>query len=112
MPPLPHCHTNLVSASTPYIKAWLSGPQDTKFYTPMYKAESPTAAFLPSIVGAIAICTQPSPSISVFVFDLRQFGRTAMDKDNKSKDSAYGKTDAESQLDDMEWAIEHAEFGD
>ncbi|KAJ6493208.1 Alpha/Beta hydrolase protein [Mycena sanguinolenta] len=51
--------------------------------------------------------------VSVFVFDQRGFGRTALDKEYKSVDSAYGKTDPESQLEDVECAIEHVqlEFG-
>ncbi|KAJ7807880.1 hypothetical protein B0H14DRAFT_3763816 [Mycena olivaceomarginata] len=46
--------------------------------------------------------------ISVFTFDQRGFGKTALDAENKSPSSAYGKTTGEHQMDDIHWAIEHA----
>ncbi|KAJ6529990.1 Alpha/Beta hydrolase protein [Mycena vulgaris] len=110
-----------MSVATPYTEAWISGPRDTRFYTRMYQAERPTAAlvFLHGAAEHAGRYTDmhralAEQSISVFVFDLRGFGKTALDKDKKSKNSAYGKTDGESQLDDAEWAIEHvqAELGD
>ncbi|KAJ7160897.1 lysophospholipase [Mycena filopes] len=104
-----------MAASLPYTEAWLSGPQETRFYTRTYKAETPTAVLVFSHGAAehLARYTEmhtaiAQQGISVFTFDLRGFGRTAMDKESKSKDSAYGKTDIESQLNDMEWAIDHA----
>lgn len=52
--------------------------------------------------------------ISVFAFDLRGYGKTAMDETHKSAESAYGKTYWIEQLGDLEWAIQeaHAEFSD
>ncbi|KAF7333964.1 Hydrolase-4 domain-containing protein [Mycena sanguinolenta] len=107
-------------ASTPYTEAWLTGPQNTRFYTRTYKADTPTAVlvFLHGAAEHAGRYTDmhtslASQGISVFMFDQRGFGKTALDKEHRSKDSAYGKTDAQCQLDDMEWAIEHVqlEFG-
>ncbi|KAJ7636033.1 Alpha/Beta hydrolase protein [Mycena polygramma] len=104
-----------MSTPNPYTEAWLPGPKDTMFYTRTHAAENP-AGVLVFVHGAAEHAgrftdmhrTLAERNISVFVFDLRGFGRTALDKEHKSKDSAYGKTDWDSQLDDVEWAIEHA----
>jgi acylglycerol lipase len=52
--------------------------------------------------------------ITVFCYDQRGFGKTALDAENKSEDSAYGKTSGKDQAADIEWAIKHAkkEFGE
>ncbi|KAJ7712051.1 Alpha/Beta hydrolase protein [Mycena metata] len=105
-----------MSMSTAYTEAWLPGPQETRFYTRTYTAERPTAVLI-FVHGAAehagrytdmhkAVAEQ---NISVFVFDLRGYGRTALDKQNKSKNSAYGKTNGETQLDDLEWVIEYVQ---
>ncbi|KAJ7076213.1 lysophospholipase [Mycena belliarum] len=110
-----------LSESPPYTEAWLTGPLNTRLYTRTYKAETPIAVvvFLHGAAEHAGRYTEmhnrlAQGNISVFVFDLRGFGRTALDKVNKSKDAAYGRTNSEWQLDDLEWAIEHvqAEFSD
>jgi hypothetical protein len=45
--------------------------------------------------------------ITVFAFDQRGFGRTALD-DEKSQDSAYGKTSWDEQMGDVDWAVKYA----
>ncbi|KAJ6565372.1 Alpha/Beta hydrolase protein [Mycena sp. CBHHK59/15] len=57
------------------------------------------------------LCEQ---GLSIFAFDLRGFGKTALDLTHKSATSAYGKTGWSHQLDDLEWAIQHThkEFPD
>lgn len=86
----------------------------------MYNAETPTSVLVflhgaaehtgryTDMHGALA-----QQGISVFAFDLRGFGRTALDEVNRSSSSAYGRTDRKSQMDDVEWAIEyvHAQVG-
>ncbi|KAI0338376.1 alpha/beta-hydrolase [Trametopsis cervina] len=41
--------------------------------------------------------------ITVVAFDLRGYGRTALDTEHKSKDSAYGKTNWKAQMRDIEF---------
>lgn len=99
-----------------YTEAWLPGPNDTNFYSRTYNAANPSAVLV-FVHGAaehagrftdLHTSLSSENGISVFVFDLRGFGKTALDKEHKSKSAAYGKTDWKSQLDDLEWAIEHA----
>ncbi|KAJ7066699.1 Alpha/Beta hydrolase protein, partial [Mycena amicta] len=47
--------------------------------------------------------------INVFAFDERGFGKTALDAENKSKSSVYGKTNGPDQMEDIKWALKHAE---
>ena len=105
-----------------YTEAWLSGPQQTRFYTRTYKSEQvqPNAAvvFVHGFVEHIARYEHVFPTwsarkIGVFAFDQRGFGRTALDEKNKSRNSAYAKTSWKEQLEDIEWAVNHAkqEFG-
>ena len=41
----------------------------------------------------------------VFAFDQRGFGRTALDTTHRSEGSAYGKTDWEHQMGDIEYFL-------
>ncbi|KAL4068655.1 Alpha/Beta hydrolase protein [Scleroderma yunnanense] len=109
-------------SSAAYTEAWLSGPQKTRFYTRTYKPEEtqPKAVvvFVHGFMEHIARYEHVFPpwsarGIAVFTYDQRGFGRTALDEQNRSKDSAYAKTSWKEQLEDIEWAIGHAkqEFG-
>lgn len=112
-----------MTSTTPYTEAWLSGPQQTRFYTRTYKPEGiiqtrAAVVFVHGFIEHIARYEHVFPAwsargIAVFTFDQRGFGRTALDSDNKSKGSAYGKTSWKEQLEDIEWAVEHTknEFG-
>ncbi|KAJ7120045.1 lysophospholipase [Mycena epipterygia] len=99
-----------------YTEAWLAGPYGTNFYTRTFKADAPSAVLV-FIHGAAEHCGRytgihsllaSEHQISVFAFDLRGFGKTALDPTHRSATSTYGKTDWESQLDDVEWALKHA----
>ena len=46
-----------------------------------------------------------SHNVGVFAYDQRGFGRTALDKEKKSKDAAYGKTSWKEQVQDVEWWV-------
>ncbi|KAJ7350640.1 lysophospholipase [Mycena albidolilacea] len=103
--------------SDAYTEAWLVGPQSTKFYTRTYLASpSESRAILVFIHGFaehVGRYTEVHPQfaargINVFTFDQRGFGKTALDAENKSLSSAYGKTSGEHQMDDVQWAIDHA----
>ncbi|KAF7296044.1 Hydrolase-4 domain-containing protein [Mycena kentingensis (nom. inval.)] len=103
-------------ASDAYTEAWLEGPQQTNFYTRTYTAAPDTAkanlVFVHGFAEHIGRYTEAHPEfakrgINVFAFDERGFGKTALDKANKSKNSAYGKTSGPDQMEDIKWALGH-----
>ncbi|KAF7351004.1 Hydrolase-4 domain-containing protein [Mycena sanguinolenta] len=103
--------------SDAYTEAWLDGPQSTKFYTRTYLAppseSKAVLVFIHGFAEHVGRYTEAHPQfaargINVFTFDQRGFGKTALDTKNKSKSSVYGKTSGEQQLDDVQWAIDHA----
>jgi acylglycerol lipase len=101
--------------SAAFEESWLTGPAGTKFYTRTYKADQPKAllVFVHGFAEHVARYNHahvryPEKDITVFTYDARGFGKTALDAANKSKDSSYGKTDWKHQFGDIEWAIEHA----
>ncbi|KAI6145529.1 alpha beta-hydrolase [Pisolithus tinctorius] len=111
-----------MSSNTAYTEAWLSGPQQTRFYTRTYKPDGTqtkaAVVFAHGFMEHVARYEHVFPAwsargIAVFAFDQRGFGRTALDSDNKSKGSAYAKTSWKEQLEDIEWAVKHVqnEFG-
>jgi acylglycerol lipase len=101
-------------SSPSFTEQWLVGPQSTKFYTRTYSASSPKAAlvFIHGFAEHIDRYKDIHPKfaekgITVFTFDQRGFGRTALDQKEKSKDSLYGKTGWEDQMGDIQWALSH-----
>ncbi|KAI9059512.1 alpha/beta-hydrolase [Trametes sanguinea] len=103
------------SGSTPstpsYTEAWLPGYDGLQFYTRTYAAASPARAVLLFVHGFAehvaryewAHGVYASRGITVFTYDQRGFGRTALDKERKSKESAWGKTNWHDQFSDIEW---------
>lgn len=100
-------------ASSPeYTEAWLAGFDGHQFYTRTYAAASPKAVILfvhgfAEHVGRYENIhvNYPKHDITLFSYDQRGFGRTALDAQRRSKDSAYGKTSWKWQLSDVEhWA--------
>ncbi|KAH7883270.1 Alpha/Beta hydrolase protein [Phlebopus sp. FC_14] len=105
-----------------FEERWLTGPQQTRFFTRTYCPESRQAkaavVFVHGFIEHIARYEHVFPAwaargIAVFAYDQRGFGRTALDDKNKSRNSAYAKTSWKEQLEDIEWAIQHVktEFG-
>ncbi|KAF8340964.1 Alpha/Beta hydrolase protein [Amanita rubescens] len=98
-----------------FTESWLEGPQRTQFYTRLYKPQTKPVAALVFIHGFAEHIGRYTPfhtelmerGILIFTFDQRGFGKTAMDKKNKSPSSSYGKTSWDDQLADIVWAIEH-----
>ena len=95
-----------------FEESWLAGPGGTKFYTRIYKADQPKAVlvFLHGFAEHIGRYDHvhdkySEKGITVFTYDARGFGKTALDAGNKSKDSSYGKTSWKQQFEDIEWAI-------
>ncbi|KAF7351008.1 Hydrolase-4 domain-containing protein [Mycena sanguinolenta] len=110
-----HSPEDMVSDA--YSEAWLAGPQSTQFYTRTYRANGyeskAVVVFIHGFVEHVGRYTQVHPVLAahgfnVFTFDQRGFGKTALDEEHKSALSAYGKTSGEDQLDDIQWAIDHA----
>ncbi|KAI0663986.1 lysophospholipase [Cubamyces menziesii] len=106
--------TSAPSTSTPppFTEAWLPGYDGLQFYTRTYHAPSPRAVLL--FVHGFAEHTgryewahgvYASRGITVFTYDQRGFGRTALDSKHKSKSSSYGKTGWPDQLSDIEWWV-------
>lgn len=100
--------------SATFTEAWLTSHSNTKLYTRTYTAAEPKAVlvFLHGFCEHIGRYEHAHPKwaergITVFTYDGRGFGRTALDKENKSKDSAYGRTSWKDQFLDIEWAIKH-----
>ncbi|KAF5384513.1 hypothetical protein D9757_006477 [Collybiopsis confluens] len=97
---------------------WLLGPQETQFYTRTYRpSASPVRAlivFLHGFQEHIGRYAHVHPliaerGIAVFTFDQRGFGRTALDKDKRSKKSSWGKTGWSDQMQDLDWAVQTAQ---
>ncbi|KZT74100.1 alpha/beta-hydrolase [Daedalea quercina L-15889] len=97
-----------------YTEAWAVGPHSTSFYTRTYEATSPIAVLV-AVHGAAehsgrytdAHTSFAVRGITVFSYDQRGFGRTALDEEHKSKNSAYGKTCWDDQLLDLDWAVQY-----
>ena len=107
--------TSVADASTPaYTERWLPGYDGTQFYTRTYSAASPRAVllFVHGFAEHIARYewahgVYASKGITVVTYDQRGFGRTALDKEHKSKESAYGKTSWHDQFSDIEHWLKH-----
>ncbi|KAF6763006.1 Alpha/Beta hydrolase protein [Ephemerocybe angulata] len=102
-----------------YTEAWLVGPQSTQFYTRTYlpPAPTPAKAVLVAVHGFaehVGRYTHFHPlvakkGVAVFAFDQRGFGLTALDTEGKkSRGSSWGKTCWAHQMEDLNWAINHA----
>lgn len=108
-------HIRPIMSDSPFTESWLSGPQETRFFTRTYRPSSPAKAavvFVHGFAEHIAryehvFPTWSSRGIAVFAYDQRGFGRTALDEQNKSKDSAYAKTSWKEQFEDIEWAVQY-----
>ena len=97
-----------------FIEQWLPGYDGHQFYTRTYGATFPRAVVLfvhgfAEHIGRYELAHQKYPprSVTVFAFDLRGYGRTALDAAHKSKDAAYGKTNWAWQLRDIEFFAQH-----
>ncbi|KAI0753182.1 lysophospholipase [Daedaleopsis nitida] len=97
-----------------YTEAWLPGRNGVKFYTRSYRASSPRAVVLflhgfAEYVGRYEWVhgEYASRGITVFAYDQRGFGLTALDREHKSKESKYGRTSWHDQLADVEWWLRY-----
>ncbi|OCH83925.1 lysophospholipase [Obba rivulosa] len=104
-----------MSASSPFSEAWLTGPGDLKFYTRTYSANAgapkAVALFVHGFAEHVGRYDHAFPvwaerGITVFAYDQRGFGRTALDP-QRSKQSAYAVTSWKDQFGDIEWWLKH-----
>jgi len=101
----------------PFTEAWLPGYDGTQFYTRTYGAVGPTvpSAVILFVHGFAehvgryewAHRIWASRGFTVFCYDQRGFGRTALDTKHKSKTSSYGKTCLNDQMNDVEWWVQY-----
>ncbi|PIL33650.1 hypothetical protein GSI_04273 [Ganoderma sinense ZZ0214-1] len=97
-------------------EAWLPGPDGTGFYTRIYAASDPRAVVL-FVHGFSGHCVRyewmhgvyAARGITVFAYDQRGFGRTALDAEGRTGRKLYGKTSWRQQLADIEWWIKHVQ---
>ncbi|KAI0749779.1 lysophospholipase [Daedaleopsis nitida] len=97
-----------------YTEAWLAGPDGHSFYTRTYQAPYPKAVLIfahgfRDHIGRYADlhAALARRHVSVFAYDLRGYGRTALDPSNRSPEAGYGKTTRALELRDMEWWVRH-----
>lgn len=101
--------------SQAYTEAWITdGPQTTAFYTRTYNIsdDAKPKAHLVFVHGFIehieryhAVFSRWARNgISVFAYDQRGFGRTAIETE-KSPSSSYGKTSWKDQMEDISFFI-------
>jgi len=102
-----------MSTSTTFAEAWVEGPKTTSFYTRTYEATAPQKAHIVFAHGFAehvgryeqAFPVYASKGISVFAYDQRGFGRTALDTEHKSPSSSWGVTSWRDQQEDISFFI-------
>lgn len=97
-----------------YIEAWLDGPDGHRFYTRTYNATFPraVAVFAHGLRDHLARHEDVHAAfaqrhITVFAYDLRGYGRTALDAHERTPGSAYGKTSRALEVADLGWWVRH-----
>ncbi|KAJ3844319.1 Alpha/Beta hydrolase protein [Lentinula raphanica] len=105
------------STSHTMTEKWVTGPQETQFYTRTYapSSSSPRAliVFVHGFQEHIGRYAHIHPSfaengLALWTYDQRGYGRTALDKEHRSKNSSWGKTGWSDQLQDVNWAVRTA----
>jgi acylglycerol lipase len=95
-----------------FTEEWLVGVRGTSFYTRLYQPTSPLRGALIFVHGYNEHISRyealhsswAARGFAVFTYDLRGFGRTALDP-VKSLNNSYGQMGE--PLADLEWAIKH-----
>ncbi len=93
-----------------FKEEWMTDPEGHQFYTRTYAAPAVPSAIILFVHGFAEHIGQyehihskyPTRNITLFTFDQRGYGRTALDVAHRSKDSAYGKTNWTWQMGDIE----------
>ncbi|KAI0706362.1 alpha beta-hydrolase [Earliella scabrosa] len=100
-----------------FTEAWLDGPDGHRFYTRTYPpASSPqpkaVLLFVHGFADHISRYEDVHPrwaqrDIAVFAYDMRGFGRTALDDAHRSPEAAYGKTSRAAEHADLSFWVRH-----
>lgn len=113
-PPILSCSSFRTMPSCILTEAWLDTPVGHRFYTRTYQADAARAVliFVHGFADHISryenIHTHfARRGITVFAYDLRGFGRTALDETNRSSDEYYGKTSRLLEHGDLEHWVHH-----
>ena len=104
--------------SETFTESWTPGPDGTSFYTRTYAAKpEPPRAVVIFVHGFSGHCARyewmhgeyAARGLTVFTFDQRGFGRTALDAEARAgtPGALYGKTGWREQLGDIEWWVRH-----
>ncbi|KAI0331908.1 lysophospholipase [Cubamyces sp. BRFM 1775] len=104
--------------SSTYTEAWLSGPKDHPFYTRTYLPASPPAPPKAAILfvhgyndhiarHADTHAAFAQRGLAVFAYDMRGFGRTALDEAHRAPGEGFGRTSRALELEDLEWWVRH-----
>ena len=103
-------HAGTMAQHTEFVEKWVAGFDGHQFYTRTYPATFPKAVVLfvhgfAEHIGRYEHVHSgyPARSITLFAFDQRGFGRTALDGAHRSKDSSYSKTNWNLQFQDIEF---------
>ncbi|KAG8902827.1 hypothetical protein FRB99_004068 [Tulasnella sp. 403] len=100
-----------------FTETWVTGLNNTSFYTRTYPAVAqPAKAHVVFVHGFQEHISRydhvfqrvQAADISVFAFDQRGWGRTALDEEHKSPSSSYGLTTRPQQLADLEFFVNRA----
>lgn len=96
-------------SSIPFMEAWAAGDDGLQFYTRTYPATFPRAVVLfvhgfAEHIGRYETihAKYPARGITLFAFDQRGYGRTALDAAHRSKESRHGRTSWQSQMRDIQ----------
>jgi acylglycerol lipase len=100
--------------SLSYTEAWLPSFDGTMFYTRTWHTKNPRAAIIYVAGWADHISRYDDThakwsehDITLFSYDPRGFGKTALDEAKKSSNSSYGKTSRHDELLDLQWWVDH-----
>lgn len=98
-----------------FTEAWLPGHDGIKFYTRTYASRASPRAVVIFVHGfsehigryewAHSMCADSG--ITLFAYDQRGYGRTALDRAHRSKGSTFGKTSLDDGLLDLEWWLRY-----
>lgn len=106
----------MTTAKTPplFTEEWLAGYDGLQFYTRTWAAANPKAVLLYVHGFGDHIsryddvhCRWPERGITLFAYDLRGFGRTALDDEHRSPGTSYGKTSRKHEVADVDWWVTH-----
>lgn len=99
-----------------FVEDWLPGFDGTNFYTRTWRASpGPARAALLYVHGFADHISRnehffarwAAAGVTVFAYDMRGFGKTALDTAHRSAGAAYGKTSRALEVRDVEWWVEH-----